>query len=410
MVEFKYLDKAGVEVIASKIKELKQVVNDNAKADHDLASAVFASVDYSSADKKIVFKNVNDEQVGEINAADFVKDGMVESVELTEENKLVITFNTDSGKEKIELDLGDMFEADNYYTKEETDEAFVKYGEFNGHKVIYLNEDEQIGGLPKSGSGINMLQLRKYGSVEYPTVELGSTSATLTLNANGGKVAIDGGAKQEIVATVSDVEAATENVVKYTPFNLGNEERKTILLEKRDTISSGGCNIAMVSDYEGLDFSVVELGSSKGAMVINTNDQPAKIEITEGGRRVQHVIATVDDIEAATDDVVRYTPFENRKTIVLAEGDTISSMGVNLGMVKTYAGLNYPENSGLSGLMPVLEVGGTRGALVLNSCEDRVKVEVVENGKRVQHAVATVDDLEHLLIPFTKEEIEAMFE
>lgn len=325
MTNLEFLDKSGLKLLVDKFNEKLET---NAKNDAAIADAVlncFNKVEYKSEDKKIYFYN-DEKELGFVDTTDFVKDGMIDNVEV-KNGKMVITFNTEAGHENIELDITSIFDADNYYTTNEIDTElakkqdvgnYVEYNEFNGHKIIYLNEDEQIGGLPKVGSGINMLQLRKYGSVEYPTVELGSTSAALTLNANGGKVAIDGGEKQEIVATISDVEKANE-------------------------------------------------------------------------------------------DVVRYTLFENRKTIVLAEGDTISSLGINLGMVKTYEGLQYGENCNpeFTGKMPVLEVGGTKGALVLNSCEDVVKVEVwdaVEN-KRKQHAIATVDDFKAIDASF----IETLF-
>ena len=53
----------------------------------------------------------------------WVKDGMVESVAVVG-NNLEITFNTDSGKEKISVPLTDVFNPDNYYNKTEIDSKF----------------------------------------------------------------------------------------------------------------------------------------------------------------------------------------------------------------------------------------------------------------------------------------------
>ena len=61
-----------------------------------------------------------------ISTDDFVKDGMIDSVETQTSGSttvLVITWNTDAGKEQTILDIGDVFEADNYYTKTETSGA-----------------------------------------------------------------------------------------------------------------------------------------------------------------------------------------------------------------------------------------------------------------------------------------------
>ena len=54
--------------------------------------------------------------LGAVDGASWVKDGMVESAAIVD-NNLEITFNTDSGKEKISVPLTDIFNPDNYYDK-----------------------------------------------------------------------------------------------------------------------------------------------------------------------------------------------------------------------------------------------------------------------------------------------------
>lgn len=58
-----------------------------------------------------------------VDGTTWVKDGMVESVSIVG-NNLEITFNTDSGKEKISVPLTDVFNPDNYYNKTEIDSKF----------------------------------------------------------------------------------------------------------------------------------------------------------------------------------------------------------------------------------------------------------------------------------------------
>jgi hypothetical protein len=89
------------------------------------ANAV-ASVDYDESGKTIDFYNANNEKIDSIDATAFIKDGMIDSVTLETESGttyLVIVWNTDAGKETTKIDLGDLFDADNYYTKAEADEA-----------------------------------------------------------------------------------------------------------------------------------------------------------------------------------------------------------------------------------------------------------------------------------------------
>lgn len=83
----------------------------------------FDEVEYDSSGKTIDFYS-DGALVDSIDATDFIKDGMVDQVELIElsgDTYLHIVFNTDSGKEPIDIPLGDLFDADNYYTKQETD-------------------------------------------------------------------------------------------------------------------------------------------------------------------------------------------------------------------------------------------------------------------------------------------------
>ena len=74
---------------------------------------------YDSSTKKINFKHGND-IVAFIDATDFIKDGMVESV-VIEDGYVVITFNTDAGKEDIRIDITDIFNPNNYYDKDAID-------------------------------------------------------------------------------------------------------------------------------------------------------------------------------------------------------------------------------------------------------------------------------------------------
>lgn len=77
------------------------------------------NVVYDEANQLIKF-NHGDTLIDSINASGFVKDGMISSA-YVESNNLVIVFNTDAGQEAIEVPIGDIFDADNYYTKVQTD-------------------------------------------------------------------------------------------------------------------------------------------------------------------------------------------------------------------------------------------------------------------------------------------------
>lgn len=64
---------------------------------------------YDSTAKKIQLLGINNALIAEIDATDFIKDGMVNKVKFDPETKiLTITFNTDSGKQDITVDLSSL--------------------------------------------------------------------------------------------------------------------------------------------------------------------------------------------------------------------------------------------------------------------------------------------------------------
>ena len=92
----------------------------------------FDGCNYNSDTKRIEFY-AGEELACFIDATDFIKDGMVDSVSLIElsgDTYLHIVFNSDAGKEPIDIPLGDIFDIDNYYTKEESDDRFQPKGEY----------------------------------------------------------------------------------------------------------------------------------------------------------------------------------------------------------------------------------------------------------------------------------------
>ena len=85
-----------------------------------------ASLAYDSKTKKIELRNADGVTLSEIDATAFVKDGMVNNVAIVGDY-LVITFNTDAGKEAINIPMSSFFDASSYYTKSEVDANLENY-------------------------------------------------------------------------------------------------------------------------------------------------------------------------------------------------------------------------------------------------------------------------------------------
>ena len=92
---------------------------DNLIESKHIYSGVGVTISYDSENKRIELKSTSGNVLSSFDASSFIKDGMVSNVEINGGN-LVITFNSDSGKEAISIPLTSIFNPNNYYTKDET--------------------------------------------------------------------------------------------------------------------------------------------------------------------------------------------------------------------------------------------------------------------------------------------------
>lgn len=116
-----------------------------------LASEAVYSGTYDSNSKKILLKNKANTTLAEIDATAFIKDGMVSQVEVSNGN-LVITFNTDAGKNPISVPISDIFDANNYYTKTEADSTFLTIHQSLSNYVTLSTDQDITGNKTFSGS------------------------------------------------------------------------------------------------------------------------------------------------------------------------------------------------------------------------------------------------------------------
>lgn len=102
--------------IAAGVAEAKRYADDNdANTEYH--------VEYDSTNKKIKLVAGADASKMEIDATDFIKDGMIDTVTIGDDNDLVITFNTAAGKDEIRLPLDQLVDI---YTGDTTDTITVR--------------------------------------------------------------------------------------------------------------------------------------------------------------------------------------------------------------------------------------------------------------------------------------------
>lgn len=93
----------------------------------DELAGLFGDVDYDTQSKSIRFWDKGKTSVlASLDARPFIKDGMVNNVYISN-NTLVITFNTDSGREAIGVPLSSVFNPNNYYTRTQVDSRISSY-------------------------------------------------------------------------------------------------------------------------------------------------------------------------------------------------------------------------------------------------------------------------------------------
>ena len=126
--------------------------NWNAKVDPTTLLGYVNGAGYDEDLHRILFKHDNT-TVAWVSAAPFIVDGMVDNVYISG-SYLVITFNTDAGKQAININLTDIFNPENYYDKTAADARFVQKETGKGLSTNdYTDADKAKvdGALQKSG-------------------------------------------------------------------------------------------------------------------------------------------------------------------------------------------------------------------------------------------------------------------
>ena len=104
------------------------------KADTSALTVYADAVAYDSNSKEMKFYHggTSGTEVYSFDASPFLIDGMVDNVEIKDVTIsgesvtcLVISFNTDAGKQEIDIPLTEIFDASNYYTTAQTDSAIA---------------------------------------------------------------------------------------------------------------------------------------------------------------------------------------------------------------------------------------------------------------------------------------------
>lgn len=159
-------------------------------------SGLVASVTYDSNEKKILFYDKSNNQLATyVDATDFIKDGMLSGVTVSGSN-LVMTFNTDAGKEDISLSLTQIFNPSNYYTKTDIDEKnyISGYTEtdpiFTGSPAYNISQSDITNWNSKTDNTgtITGIQMNGDSVATAGTANLGTVVTGVTVNGDSAQV------------------------------------------------------------------------------------------------------------------------------------------------------------------------------------------------------------------------------
>ena len=138
-----------------------------------------------------------------VDGTTWVKDGMVESVAVVG-NNLEITFNTDSGKEKISVPLTDVFNPDNYYDKATIDSKFENVSISDE----YVTEISNI----ENASGRSVLKVKTNKNTEGTEVPLPHLGNKLEFNSETNNLYLRNGINNVSRADLSKLKGTKASV------------------------------------------------------------------------------------------------------------------------------------------------------------------------------------------------------
>ena len=190
---------------------------------HQSLSSYANAIEYNSSEKKIYLKHDNTTLGNPINATDFIKDGMVETAYVQGGN-LVISFNTDAGKSPVSIPVTDIFNASNYYTKTEINNA------------AYLQSETDPVYSASAAAGITSSDITNWNSKT-------SNTGTITgINMNGASKGTSG------VVDLGTVITSETQLSKGTTTGSGNAVTDISVSNHQITLTKGSTFLTSETD------------------------------------------------------------------------------------------------------------------------------------------------------------------
>lgn len=275
-------------------------------------------------------QGVDNTVISSINADTFVKDGMIENVtldgpnsELGETGKkyLVITWNTESGKDVMRLDVSELF---NPYTAENG--VQLSEGKFS----IKLATGEQYLSVGTDGLATTEALWTKVTELDNTvlsaaTAYADSLSVNYDASGSSAQALVDAKAyTDELAGNVYTKEDANNTFVKTENFNEFSQELET----KLENIEAG----AEVNVIEKIKVNGVEatIDDEKTAEVtVNSNNIKLGTNITSDDENVYTTSNTLSEVLQGIQDSITVAVSGGLTSVTPGEGITVSGVAAN---------------------------------------------------------------------------------
>lgn len=350
----------------------------------------FTTVEYNSETKKILFGNVSGGTVGEVDATDFIKDGMVSSAYVETDN-LIITFNTDAGKENIVIPLTSIFNPSDYYTTGQVDTAIeaatsgkTNQSDFTAHTTnanIHLttgNVQSQINGSIASltahtaDTSIHLTSANVETLIENGiTGKADTTAVTAAIDAaTSGKMDTSGMTAYTDTTNMNlAIEAATSGKVEVSSFSAHTADTtihfttgdvqnqiNNSITGKQDTSAmtaytdTVGMNAAIDAATSGkADTTALTSHVSDTTIHFTTGDVQTQIENSITGKAdTTAVTAAIDAATSGKADTTALTSHASDATIHFTTGDVQTQINNSItGKCDTTAFTSHTSNTAI---------------------------------------------------------------
>ncbi len=213
-----------------------------------------ASVAYDSETHYVQLKNSEGEVLSYFDASAFVVDGMVDNVYIdgSFEPALVIEFNTDAGKQDIEIPLSEIFDPSNYLTKSEIQSVYATKA--------------SLATVATSGDYDDLLN--------KPTIPAAANNAKLTIKKNSSDTGTEFTANASVDVSCDLGLAAVASSGSYADLS------NTPSIPSAVTDLSDASNYYTKSEIDGGFISTASYSSSNHVLTLESADGTKVINLT----------------------------------------------------------------------------------------------------------------------------------